>query len=303
MTAGTKRSDTGTTRTTPSPERVRLAAALRELKARTGLSLAGLAERTAYSKSSWDRYLSGKALPPRQAVQDLCRLAREPDGRCLALWEIAESGWSGRAMDGAGAGPRTGAGTGAAPIPAPAPNLDPTAAPAPKEGIRAGRKRAVMAVLASVCAVAVASVAAALLLPPREEAEPPSSRSASPASSAPGPRCRGNACEAKDPRHMKCRDADSLAVRRTATGAWVELHYSEKCGASWARTWGTRVGDRLEMTAGGPLRTADISDDVDAESYVMTDMAATRPGVTLRACLLAASGGAKQCVSAPLGGP
>ncbi|NGO49214.1 helix-turn-helix domain-containing protein [Streptomyces ureilyticus] len=296
------------TRTAPSPERVRLAAALRELKERTGLSLAGLAERTAYSKSSWDRYLGGKALPPRQAVQDLCRLAREPDGRCLALWEIAESGWSGRATDGAssstGAGTRTGAGTGTAPAPAPDP--DPAATPPPPqpppEGTRTGRKRAVMAVLASVCAVGVATVAAALLVLPHDEAEPQSSRSASPVSSTPGPRCRGNACEGRDPRHMKCRDADSLAVRRTATGAWLELHYSEKCGAGWARTWGTRIGDRLEMTAGGPLRSADIADDVDAESYVMTDMAATRPGVTLRACLLAAAGGKKECVSAPLEG-
>ncbi|MFI5727737.1 helix-turn-helix domain-containing protein [Streptomyces cyaneofuscatus] len=81
---------------TPSPERTCLAAALRELKDRTGLSLAGLAERTTYSKSSWHRCLTGATLPPRRAVQDLCRLADEPPGRCLALWEIAESTESGR---------------------------------------------------------------------------------------------------------------------------------------------------------------------------------------------------------------
>ncbi|MCU8595283.1 helix-turn-helix domain-containing protein, partial [Streptomyces sp. A13(2022)] len=78
-------------------EHTRLVAALRELKAGSGLSLAALAERTPYSKSSWERYLNGKSLPPRQAVRDLCRLANEPDGRLLALWEIAESRWSGRA--------------------------------------------------------------------------------------------------------------------------------------------------------------------------------------------------------------
>ncbi|MDX3379069.1 helix-turn-helix transcriptional regulator [Streptomyces sp. ME02-6991-2A] len=69
---------------------------MRDLKTRTGLSLAGLAERTAYSKSSWNRCLTGATLPPRQAVEDLCRLADEPPGRCLALWEIAESTESGR---------------------------------------------------------------------------------------------------------------------------------------------------------------------------------------------------------------
>ncbi|MFF2535235.1 helix-turn-helix domain-containing protein [Streptomyces cyaneofuscatus] len=85
-----------TTPGTPSPERTCLAAALRELKDRTGLSLAGLAERTAYSRSSWHRCLTGTTLPPRRAVEDLCRLADEPPGRCLALWEIAESTESGR---------------------------------------------------------------------------------------------------------------------------------------------------------------------------------------------------------------
>ncbi|MFF3991812.1 helix-turn-helix domain-containing protein [Streptomyces cyaneofuscatus] len=85
-----------TTPGTPSPERTCLAAALRELKDRTGLSLAGLAERTTYSRSSWHRCLTGATLPPRRAVQDLCRLADEPPGRCLALWEIAESTESGR---------------------------------------------------------------------------------------------------------------------------------------------------------------------------------------------------------------
>ncbi|MFD8548303.1 helix-turn-helix domain-containing protein [Streptomyces sp. NPDC059649] len=75
----------------------RLAAGMRELRGRTGLSLAGLAARTPYSKSSWERYLNGKKLPPRDAVAALCRLAGEPAGRLLALWELADAAWSGRA--------------------------------------------------------------------------------------------------------------------------------------------------------------------------------------------------------------
>ncbi|MFF7476347.1 helix-turn-helix domain-containing protein [Streptomyces sp. NPDC008092] len=66
---------------------------LRVLKGRTGLSLAGLARRTAYSKSSWQRYLSGDRLPPRAAAQVLCRLAGGDQGRLLALWELAEQAW------------------------------------------------------------------------------------------------------------------------------------------------------------------------------------------------------------------
>src|SRR5689334_439692 len=83
--------------TTPAPECVALAEGLRQVRARTGLSLAALAERTVYSKSSWERYLNGKTPPPRHAVEELCAIAREPAGRLLALWELADAEWSGRA--------------------------------------------------------------------------------------------------------------------------------------------------------------------------------------------------------------
>ncbi|WJY40225.1 helix-turn-helix transcriptional regulator [Streptomyces sp. P9-2B-2] len=74
---------------------------LRRLKDHTGLSLAALAARTPYSKSSWERYLNGKKLPPRDAVEALCRLAGEPVGRLVALWELADAAWSGRGRSGA----------------------------------------------------------------------------------------------------------------------------------------------------------------------------------------------------------
>lgn len=67
---------------------------LRVLKDRTGLSLAELARRTAYSKSSWQRYLSGGKLPPWAAVQALCRLAGGDQARLLALWELADQAWT-----------------------------------------------------------------------------------------------------------------------------------------------------------------------------------------------------------------
>ncbi|MER6689818.1 helix-turn-helix domain-containing protein, partial [Streptomyces minutiscleroticus] len=103
----------------PSPESARLVLLLRQLRERTGLSLAGLAEATTFSKSSWERYLNGRILPPRGAVKELCRLAGEPDGRCLALWEIARAEWGGRAKEATRA-PSAGAGA-SAPAPAPAP--------------------------------------------------------------------------------------------------------------------------------------------------------------------------------------
>lgn len=67
-----------------------LAVGLRELKDRTGLSLAALAARTPYSKSAWHRYLTGCKRPPRPAVEALARLAGADPGPVLALWETAD---------------------------------------------------------------------------------------------------------------------------------------------------------------------------------------------------------------------
>ncbi|MFF3329308.1 helix-turn-helix domain-containing protein [Streptomyces sp. NPDC002888] len=69
---------------------------LRQLKDGTGLSLAALGARTAYSKSSWQRYLNAVQPPPRQAVAALCRVAglTGPDAeRCAVRWELAVEAW------------------------------------------------------------------------------------------------------------------------------------------------------------------------------------------------------------------
>ncbi|MEU9579297.1 helix-turn-helix domain-containing protein [Streptomyces chilikensis] len=296
-------------RNTPSPERARLVAALRELKQRTGLSLAALADRTPYSKSSWDRYLNGGTLPSRQAVRDLCALAGEPEGRCLALWEIAEAESSGRAAT-------------ASPAAAPAPADEPRPSAGSGHGTevppggrgnaadrgavaRGGRgssvtrsgRQGVVAVLAAVGALVVGCGAAALLLPPdRAGSATPPLRAPSASVPVPGPRCRGAACEGGNPLHMRCAASPgSLLTARTATGAWIELRHNERCGAVWARTWGTGIGDRVEVTAGGPTRAAEVVDEIDVESYVYTPMTAVRPGGVVHACFRPAGSGAPEC--------
>jgi hypothetical protein len=69
---------------------------LRQLKDGTGLSLVALGARTAYSKSSWQRYLNATQPPPRQAVAALCRvagLAGEDTERFGVRWELAVQAW------------------------------------------------------------------------------------------------------------------------------------------------------------------------------------------------------------------
>ncbi|MBC2874766.1 MULTISPECIES: helix-turn-helix domain-containing protein [Streptomyces] len=66
---------------------------LRRLKDRSGLSLAALAAKTSYSRSSWERYLNGRQLPPREAVEELARVCGADPARLLVLHEIAEEAW------------------------------------------------------------------------------------------------------------------------------------------------------------------------------------------------------------------
>ncbi|MFC7307394.1 helix-turn-helix domain-containing protein [Streptomyces monticola] len=66
---------------------------LRRIKDHSGLGLATLAARTAYSRSSWDRYLNGKALPPAEAVEALARACAADPARLLAQREVAAEAW------------------------------------------------------------------------------------------------------------------------------------------------------------------------------------------------------------------
>ncbi|TRO62746.1 helix-turn-helix transcriptional regulator [Streptomyces sp. IB201691-2A2] len=98
---------------------------LRLLKDRTGLSLVALGERTAYSKSSWHRYLNATQPPPRQAVVALCRVAGADAERFGVRWELAVRAW-----------PRT-----VAPAQAPAPAGAPVAGSEGANGATDGGKR------------------------------------------------------------------------------------------------------------------------------------------------------------------
>ncbi|XMA38099.1 DUF2690 domain-containing protein [Streptomyces albogriseolus] len=274
---------------TPPPERAELAAALREVRQRTGLSLTGLEERTPFSKSSWGRYLKGDTLPPRDAVRALCRLAGEPDGRCLALWEIAEAAGSGRAAH--------------APADAPS-RAEPeqeASAPPPPDGTNRNRPLRVAVAVAAVLAVLVSAVTATLLLTDDGAREKSVTASASPeATVVPPPRCRGASCAGRDPFNMLCgARPDTLTTYRTAAGARLELRHSPRCGTSWARMWATEIGDRIELVAPGPPRSVEVTDALDARAYLYTPMTETAPGTVVRACFHPADSEAdRECFAA-----
>ncbi|MCF1592247.1 helix-turn-helix domain-containing protein [Streptomyces muensis] len=268
--------------TTPAPECAALAEELRGVRARTGLSLAALAERTPYSKSSWERYLNGKLPAPRQAVEALCAMAGEHPGRLLALWELADVEWSGRARS-----------------TAPSPT---TSGP---ETLDAGQtaphsrhtRRRLLLTLGAGAAVATAALTAALWLPNHTFGRPttPDTPTLDPA-----PGCRSEACDGKDPDRMACGlpgRADALGPpHRTGTGARVEIRYSTVCAAAWGRVWHSRVGDTVEISApGAPPRRVVIRTTADTSIYRFTPMLGGDHRTDLRLCFLPADGGGREC--------
>ncbi|MER7783921.1 helix-turn-helix domain-containing protein [Streptomyces albidoflavus] len=120
------------------PQAGRLVDRLRRLKDATGLSFTALATRTSYSRSSWERYLNGRKLPPAEAVTELAALAGADPDRMLALHTLAAQTWTGPQTK----GPAVPGTSGAEPEPAepagepasePAPEAAPEAAPAPAQ--------------------------------------------------------------------------------------------------------------------------------------------------------------------------
>ncbi|WP_051871481.1 helix-turn-helix domain-containing protein [Streptomyces sclerotialus] len=287
-------------RTPGQVETVRLAEGLRELRTRTGLSLAALAARTPYSKSSWERYLNGKKLPPRDAVAALCRLAQQPPGRLLALWELADHAWSGRA----GA-----AGSVAAAVPAEAAPETARAAPAdgpqPKpKPVRHGRRAAATAGVAA--GAAAAAFTAVLLAVPGEGAgERRPAAGAVPASASSSAGCRGAACAGEDPESMRCGGAGRLVTpleRTVPGGVRLQIRYSTVCRAAWGRITHGRVGDRVVLTVPGERpRTVRVADAYDAGGYLVTPMSAASAGGGITLCLDPADGARQRCFRSPGG--
>ncbi|PJE95110.1 peptidoglycan-binding protein [Streptomyces carminius] len=100
----------------------RLVVRLRGLKDHSGLSTRQLTAKTGYSAKSWERYLSGRSLPPREAVEAMARVCGEDPVRLLALHEVAAEAWragrtgvsaTGAAEEAGAEAPSAGTGTGA----------------------------------------------------------------------------------------------------------------------------------------------------------------------------------------------
>ncbi|MDQ0954408.1 transcriptional regulator with XRE-family HTH domain [Streptomyces phaeochromogenes] len=182
---------------------------LRRLKDHSGLSLRQLSAKTGYSASSWERYLGGRSLPPREAVEAMARIGGDDPTRLLALHEVAAEAWGeGRSGTPAPEAREASEATGAAHTveaseslqAAGADDTGPYSLSAPNEETRQGRSLRVALVAGSVALVLAVSSAVLLAVrlsdgDGRASATPLASAtaSASPSPSPSGPRTY--ACE------------------------------------------------------------------------------------------------------------
>nr|WP_272919910.1 XRE family transcriptional regulator [Streptomyces sp. SID4948] len=265
---------------------------MRALKDAAGLSLARLAERTRYSKSSWERYLNGKALPPQHAVISLGKLADADPARLMALWELANTAWHGhddhdvpvaaavRPAPEPSAQPAED--TPEAPDTAEAPDA-PEAAPDGPVGAHL-RGRPKWAVILS-CGVLMAAggvfVALHRTAGPRDTTDPAgtSTRQLDVA-------CFADSCTGKDPKQSGCGDPWTAALTRRGR-IYIELRYSDACKAAWARISWAHPGDIAQVVGPG-ARTFEGTVHYDTDNY--SAMVAAASPSAARACALLTNG-------------
>ncbi|WP_405553390.1 XRE family transcriptional regulator [Streptomyces sp. NBC_01171] len=271
---------------------------LRRLVDQRGLSVAALADRTGYSRTSWERYLNGRLLAPKGAVVALAEATGTDPVHVTTMRELAEHAWS-RAetrhdrtteqirITHARAEPDDfGGSRGTTTVAAP-PMTPPLAEPP------AGKRRALLFLTGATAVLVV--LGTVFLLTGRGDGEGTPEAARSPSSSAtraadlpPGVKCVGVGCAGKDAEAMGC-GGDLVTTARTATvGATnLEVRYSRTCGAAWGRITGAAPGDRVRVTADGESRRGEA---VAGETYTYTPMVAVGGAGEAEACVTLASG-------------
>ncbi|MYW10669.1 DUF2690 domain-containing protein [Streptomyces sp. SID2563] len=235
-------------RKNPAPDatdaaRAQLGAEMRRIKEGAQLSFGGLADRTHYSRSSWERFLNGKQLPTPVAVEQLAAVAGTPPEPLLDL--LARAG---------------------APVTEPAP-VAPTVVgakaaeggtPGGRPGISWRRRCAVIGYIAA--GALMGSVATGLLSPYLAGADqgPDAATTRTESKKAGGQgadlvpgagdikvKCTADTCWRNDPQAMECQWDAKTAKSTYLRGMQIELRYSAACQAVWGRIEGGAVGDKV----------------------------------------------------------
>ncbi|MFI6688653.1 DUF2690 domain-containing protein [Streptomyces sp. NPDC050485] len=294
------------------PQVREFAGQLRRLVDRSGLSIAAVADRTGYSRTSWERYLGGRLLAPKAAVLALAEVTGTNPVHLTTMWELAERAWSrseqrhDRTMEDvrvaqarAALGEFGPAEPGAARAQSPSAGLTakrPGKAKAPPRGgppAPADNRRRIVMFLAGVVGALLVITSAVLLTDLGGSGDKPRAKPGpSPTASAPvlpaGVKCVGASCTGQDPEVMGCTDK----LVRTAASAKVgvsvvEVRYSRTCRAAWARLKQVAPGDKVQISVGGAAGESVVA---DAYRDTYTKMLAVDGPAAAKACATLKSG-------------
>ncbi|MGW2722180.1 helix-turn-helix domain-containing protein [Streptomyces sp. NPDC001492] len=266
--------------TAPVGAREQLLAEMRRLKDASGLSYGRLAGRTHYSRSSWERFLNGKQLPTRVAVEQLAAAVGEEPDPLLALWDALDSASRELAET-----PRDA-------LAAPADSEEP-GTPRTTGGGRGG-VGVLLRRLLPFCYVAAGTLLGALgtilvmnsthpaaTTSPR--ALPTSEVAARAAAASQKPGCRGDDCLEGEPQAKNCQ-WDARTARETwLRGLQIQLRYSPSCKAVWGRIENGTVGDAVSITDRWG-RTEDATIRVGTDTYTRMLSTANAPASTITIC-------------------
>uniref|UniRef100_UPI00358EBFF2 helix-turn-helix domain-containing protein n=1 Tax=Streptomyces rishiriensis TaxID=68264 RepID=UPI00358EBFF2 len=297
---------------------------LRRVVDRTGLSVAVVADRTGYGKTSWDRYLNGRLLAPKGAVVALAEVTGTPPLHLTTMWELAERAWSSsemrhdrtmeavrisraRAAPGEFGPPpdvrerdvgRIAVTPGVAGPAGVSPTMPPSRdARIPVGGAPGGSgPRRTTLFLAGVVGVVTVVVGAFLLTDGGDRKQavgttgPPSPASAAPSTALPpGVLCRGSDCTGRDAEEMGCSGGLVTTARTATVGATlVEVRFSSTCGTAWGRITRAAQGDEVRVTVGPVRQTGAVT--VAGDTIAYTPMVAVKSPADATVCAVLASG-------------
>ncbi|MEU7316443.1 helix-turn-helix transcriptional regulator [Streptomyces sp. NPDC007083] len=251
------------------PEVRRLVERLRLLKDRGGLSYTALAAKTPYSASTWQRYLSAVTFPPWEAAEALAKLSGT-DHRLLVrlsvLWESANEAWeeSNRRRARTKPVPTAPAGPAAPDVPAtspvPATSGEVVSGTADLSGWRIlGRPSGwSVATRAARWSVAFASLVLLASVPDasgRGIGRPDWPYPLPPEAAGPAdgvqPRCRGKACEGRDPVQAGCQVDGRVVGRYDIRHHRIEVFHSTRCVAVWGAVTPAEDVEGISLSAPG----------------------------------------------------
>ncbi|MGV4983341.1 DUF2690 domain-containing protein [Streptomyces sp. NRAIS4] len=257
----------------------RLVTDLRNVKDGSRFTLTELAQATAISKSSWERYLNGKQFPPRHAVQALCKAAHQTEDELLAQWALADVAWSGRGHTMSPGSDQTSP---------PSSGIDTAVLDSPPTVQPVSCARGVLLAASAVIDRRPTSTAVGVLLLCTAMVAPAAvihaSRTTTSRTATRPPICQLRSCEGRNPRTTACEDPTTTASHTAADGTRLEIRLSPSCQAGWIRVWPTHPGFRIEITGPDARPQSAVETVRPADNEVTTTMIAAPHPSKLRAC-------------------